>query len=237
MNPNWAGAYYLALLSANTAAGPAELLGLRFCDVFADDPETARIYIHENIKNSHRVREVPLNSDAIAAARGLIALAKSRGASHPEHYLVPFRVRTGEYDPTRHGHWPRGAWTEMCAAAGVKLRPYDLRHHALTRLAEKNPEQVVLKIAGHVSPQMLRKVYSHVRLPALRLGVDSISSVSRARPVKESSAPKKGETPEQTLFRISKLAEQLGIPAEKALQLLIEYEREQALTKAERKSK
>jgi hypothetical protein len=40
----------------------------------------------------------------------------------------------------------------MCAAAGIKLRGYDLRHHGLTKLAEKNPEQVVLKIAGHVSP-------------------------------------------------------------------------------------
>lgn len=237
MNPNWAGVYYLALLSTHTAAGPAELLGLRFCDVFVDDPDTARIYIHESVKNSHRIREVPLNSDAIAAVRGLIALAKSRGAGQPEHYLVPFQVRRGEYDPTRHGGWPRSAWTEMCAVAGIKLRPYDLRHHGLTKLAEKNPEQVVLKIGGHVSPQMLRKIYSHVRLPAMRSAVDSISSVNRARPVKESSTPKKTETPDQTLFRISKLAEQLGIPAEKALQLLIEYEREQALTKAERKSK
>jgi hypothetical protein len=103
-----------------------------------------------------------------------------------------------------------------------------LRHHALTRFAEKNPEQVVLKIAGHVSPQMLRRIYSHVRLPALRAAVDSTSSVSRARPTQESKKTDCGETPEQTLFRVARTAEQLGIPTEKAVQLLVEYERQQA---------
>ena len=96
---------------------------------------------------------------------------------------------------------------------------------------------MVLKIAGHVSPAMLRKIYAHVRLPALRSAVDSISSVNRARPVQKSPRPAKAESPEQTLFRVSKLAEQLRIPTEKAFQLLIEYEREQALTKAERKER
>jgi integrase len=226
VNPNWATAHWLALISAHTAAGPGELLGLRMRDVFVDNPETARIYIHENAKNKHRVREVPLNIDALAAAKALLELAKSRGAGQPDHYLV--RIGKGTYDPTRHGNWPKTAWMEMCAAAGIKLRPYDLRLHGLTKLAENNPEQVVLKIAGHVSPQMLRKIYSHVRLPALRAAVDSIGSVGRARPTKDSKKTGSGETPEQTLFRVVHMAEQLDIPTEKAVQLLIEYERQQA---------
>ncbi len=237
-NPRWATAYNLALLSANTAAGPGELLGLRFRDVFVNNPETARICIQEHAKNKYRVREVPLNADAVAAVQALMDIARSRGCGLPDHYLVPFRIKVNLFDPTQHGKWPTTAWREWIATAGVKnLRPYDLRHHGLTKLAEKNPEQVVLKIAGHVSPQMLRNVYAHVRLPALRSAVDSISSVSRTRPTKETTRPTTAETPEQTLFRVSKLAEQLGIPTEKAFQLLIEYEREQALTKAERKNR
>jgi len=54
-------------------------------------------------------------------------------------------------------------------------RMYDMRHHAIIRLAEKAPEQVILKIAGHVSPQMLKNVYSHVRDAAVREAIDSLS--------------------------------------------------------------
>lgn len=226
--PGWARAYNLTILSIHTAAGPGELLGLRFRDCFIENPETARIYIRENAKNKHRVREVPLNIDALAAAKNLLALAKEEaGAGLPEHYLVPFRVKRSLYDPTKQAQWPKTAFNEMCTASGVDIRPYDLRHTGLTKLAERNPEQVVLKLAGHVSPQMLRKVYAHVRLPALRSAVDSIGSVSVVRPVTK----EKEARPEQTLFRVAEMAEQLGIGGDKALQLLLEYERQQALRK------
>jgi len=228
-HPGWAVAYWLAVLSMNTAAGPGELVGLQLRDLSVENPETARIFIREDVKNKHRVREVPLNSDALTAVNALLALAKSRGAGNGDHYLVPFRCWRDHYDPTRHGFWPKTAWNEMCAAAGIKLRGYDLRHHGLTKLAEKNPEQVVLKIAGHVSPQMLRKIYAHVRLDALRGAVDSISSATRAHPAKKPADH--GETPEQTLLRVAQAADQLGIPADKALQLLVEYERQQSLNR------
>ena len=82
---------------------------------------------------------------------------------------------------------------------------------------------------------MLRKIYSHVRRPALRSAVDSISSVNRA-PTDEGIRKKQyGETPEQTLFRVAHMAEQLGIAPEKAVQLLIEYERQQVLRAQARK--
>src|SRR6266550_809121 len=235
--PSWATAYRLAMLSMNTVAGPAELLGLRLRDVSVENPETARIFISEDTKNKYRVREVPLNPDALVAAKALLDLARSRGATQPDHFLVPFRIGKSTYDPTRHGLWPKTAWTEMCTAAGIKkLRPYDLRHHGLTKLAEKNPEQVVLKIAGHVSPQMLRRIYSHVRLDALRDAVDSISSVNRAH-LQSKKTASHGDSPEQTLFRVAQMAELLGISADKALQLLVEYERQQALSRGGGKTK
>lgn len=152
------------------------MLGLKLQNVFVDNSDTARIYIREHAKNENRVREVPLNVDALDAVTALLRLAKKAGCGKPEHYLVPRRIQKGLYDPCHHADWPKTAWNEICAAAGVRIRPYDLRHTGLTKLAEKNPEQVVLKIAGHVSPQMLRKVYAHVRLPALRSAVDSIGS-------------------------------------------------------------
>src|SRR5690349_2423338 len=38
--PDWQVAYWAAMLSVNTAAGPAEIVGLRLQDVFVDDAET-----------------------------------------------------------------------------------------------------------------------------------------------------------------------------------------------------
>jgi len=56
-----------------------------------------------------------------------------------------------------------------------KLRFHDLRHHAVTELAESQAsEQTILSIAGHVSPRMLAH-YSHVRLEAKRRAVDVLS--------------------------------------------------------------
>lgn len=46
------------------------------------------------------------------------------------------------------------------------LRFHDLRHHAITELAESQAsDSTVMAIAGHVSPKMLTH-YSHVRLQA-----------------------------------------------------------------------
>lgn len=56
------------------------------------------------------------------------------------------------------------------------LRFHDLRHHAITELAESQAsDQTVMAIAGHVSPKMLAH-YSHVRLDAKRHALDAISS-------------------------------------------------------------
>ena len=65
------------------------------------------------------------------------------------------------------------------------LRFHDLRHHAITELAESEAsDQTTMSIAGHVSPKMLAH-YSHVRLEAKRKALDSLPR----RPAKE---PKDG---------------------------------------------
>ena len=55
------------------------------------------------------------------------------------------------------------------------LRFHDLRHHAITELAEsQTSDQTIMSIAGHVSAKMLAH-YSHVRLDAKRKGVSTRS--------------------------------------------------------------
>jgi integrase len=57
----------------------------------------------------------------------------------------------------------------------ARLRFHDLRHHAITRLAEaQNSDQTIMAIAGHVSEKMLRH-YSHVRLDVMRKALDGLA--------------------------------------------------------------
>jgi len=62
-------------------------------------------------------------------------------------------------------------------AAGLAgLRFHDLRHHAITELAESQvSDQTIMSIAGHVSQNMLAR-YSHVRSEARRQAVMALSA-------------------------------------------------------------
>jgi integrase len=107
---------------------------------------------------------------------------KELGATDPEHYMIPRRVAGQRHDPTKPpSRWAwRRAWrtlTRECGLAG--LRPHDLRHHAITRLAESSEasEQTIMSIAGHVSREMLEH-YSHIRQEAKRRAVESLDNVT-----------------------------------------------------------
>jgi integrase len=63
----------------------------------------------------------------------------------------------------------------------ASLRFHDLRHHAITELAEsQTSDQTISSIAGHVSPKMLAH-YSHVRLERSAATQNSLSRRSRIR--------------------------------------------------------
>ena len=86
-----------------------------------------------------------------------------------------------EVVPTRCQTSFRTAWRKLTKAAGLAgLRFHDLRHHAITELAESQvSDQTIMAIAGHVSQKMLAR-YSHVRSEARRQAVMALS----ARPTK-----------------------------------------------------
>jgi Phage integrase family len=55
------------------------------------------------------------------------------------------------------------------------FRFHDLRHQAITELAEsKASDQTIMGIAGHVSKKMLQH-YSHIRMEAKRNALDALS--------------------------------------------------------------
>jgi integrase len=78
----------------------------------------------------------------------------------------------------------RTAWRNLRTAAGLpNLRFHDLRHHAITELAESQAsDSTVMAIAGHVSSKMLQH-YSHVRLQAKRTALDALSTEEPTRSI------------------------------------------------------
>jgi integrase len=97
-NPHWEVAYCAFILSINTTAGPGELRHLRLMDIDAER-RTMRVQ-PEGAKNEGRIRVIPLNPTAWSAMEYLIERAKKLQAREPHHYLMPFRIQKGQYDPT-----------------------------------------------------------------------------------------------------------------------------------------
>jgi integrase len=176
--PEWEMAYLFAAISVNTTCGPKEVYTLRLRDV---NLEEGFLRVQpDGAKNTHRIRVIPLNPIARAAIERVLELAGKRGSKQPDHYLFPFRLRGngtwGIYDPTQRCKSCQGAWRKLVVAAGLKgLRPYDLRHTAITDLLS-NPEasiETCKSIAGHVSAQII-KTYAHINLSAKRTALDSL---------------------------------------------------------------
>ncbi|MGI9070747.1 MAG: tyrosine-type recombinase/integrase [Bryobacteraceae bacterium] len=195
--PGWDAAFYGAMIASNTTMRGCELKALRIQDV---DLVDRQININRS-KTRGGERAIPLNGAALWAFAKLLERAHVLGSTLPQHFLFPgFRYRqtkalhgTG-YDPGRPQKTWRTAWRSLCKAAGLQgLRFHDLRHTAITKLAESEaPDQTIMSIAGHLDRKMLEH-YSHIRNAAKRKAVDAIKSyipeegVSSAVPAKPPS--------------------------------------------------
>lgn len=186
-NPAWEVAYCCFVLSINTSAHWSELSHIRLRDV----DEVERTFWVNQGKNEGRRRQEPMNGTAWRAMQILLARAMRIGCELPDHYLMPFRIARGSYDPTRAATSCRSALRELLAAADVKISFYSFRHHAITKLLE-NPDisdETAEAIAGHISERM-KKRYSHTRLHVKRAAVEALERIAPRRPVE--SASKKG---------------------------------------------
>ena len=123
----------------------------------------------------------------------------------PDWHVFPHAEGYSKPDPTKPMNGWRSAWRSLtraiqCHACGQlqqpartcangkckvgisklrsplhSLRFHDLRHHAITELAESQAsERTIMAIAGHVSPKMLDH-YSHVRMQTKRQALDALS--------------------------------------------------------------
>ena len=158
-------------------------------------------------------RIIPLNDNCFAAILELRERAKLLSGSTPTEnwYLFPHgegqgpvakpRNRPGPTvsvipDPTKPMSTWRTAWRSLTKAAGLGgLRFHDLRHHAITELAESSAsDQTIMSIVGHVSQKMLDH-YSHVLLERKREAL-AVLSKNKTKPEVTSQAASQNGPPE-----------------------------------------
>jgi len=209
--PEWQLARLAATIALNTTMRACEIRGLQWCDV---DLIERTITVRRS-KTEAGDRMIPLNDDALAAIMELRERAKLLCGASPASswYVFPHgegqgptgkpRNRPGPTvsvtpDPSRPMSTWRTAWRRLTKAAGLNgLRFHDLRHHAITELAESSAsDQTIMSIAGHVSPKMLAH-YSHVRLQAKRQALDCLVKRTDARVTSQNQA-----TPSQVLENV-----------------------------------
>ena len=170
--PSWTVAHCGAVLAASTTCRGVELKGLKWKDIDLFE----KVFWVDRSKGETGRRTIPLNEDAMQALARLRERAEIFGAAEPDHYVFPWCLH-GEIDPTRHQKSWRKAWRNLTVEAGLKgFRFHDLRHTAITELAEAGTSDAALMaIAGHMSRQMLEH-YSHTRMEAKRAAVEKLSS-------------------------------------------------------------
>jgi integrase len=189
MRPEWETAYLAAILCLNTTARGCELKGLQWCDVDL----FARTLTIRKSKTAAGERVIPLTGVAVSALARLRGRAEGFGAVEPSHYIfaafVPRFKFNGKrvvdysvtgFDPKRHLKSWRTAWRTLTKKAGLPgFRFHDLRHCAITQLAENGTsDSTIMAIAGHVSRRMLER-YSHVRMEAKRTAMETLAVSTR----------------------------------------------------------
>jgi integrase len=128
-----------------------------------------------------------LNGVGVKQMRRMLDRASSLGATQPDHFIFPFRVKRNFYDPTRptSESWLKKIWKKLVDAAiqreviPFRITPHDLRHQIITKLLEAGtPENTVMAIAGHVRREMLEH-YSHTRIAAKKAALSAIMPKKR----------------------------------------------------------
>ncbi len=133
-------------------------------------------------------RLIPMNDETLEIVMRLRERAKGFNGTEPQHYVFP-ACEHGHVNPARNQTSFRTAGRRLTKAAGLAgLRFHDLRHHAITELAESQvSDQTIMAIAGHVSQKMLAR-YSHVRSKARRQAVMALSARPMGSTLKRSKS-------------------------------------------------
>jgi len=155
------------MLALNTTMRKSEIRLLRWEQV---DFEKRALVVGRSKTDAGEGRLIPLN---IVAFEALVRWASRFPNARPEHYIFPWCEHM-QIDLARPTKGWRTAWRRALKRAGFHCRFHDLRHTAITKLAESQAsDMTIMAIAGHVSKKMLER-YSHIRMTAKRKALDAI---------------------------------------------------------------
>jgi integrase len=159
----------IVVLGLSTAMRSTEIKTLRWSQVDLLD-KTLTVGKSKTEQGSGRV--IPLTQAAVAV---LVKWATRTPEARPEHFIFA-ACENHHVDPSRPITSFRTAWRNATKTAGLEgLRFHDLRHTAITKLAESQAsESTVMSIAGHVSRKMMER-YSHIRTNAKRTAVEALN--------------------------------------------------------------
>ncbi|MCA1603274.1 MAG: tyrosine-type recombinase/integrase, partial [Acidobacteria bacterium] len=171
---DWLYAYTAAVLGAYCGMRGCEIKGLQWKDIHF----MVGLLDIRRSKTPAGWRAPTLNTICSETLSQLPSKARLINAADPEHYVFPWHGREQKIDPTK----PITSWrsirhkaarndeNEVMYAALQHVRFHDLRHTAVTTMAEKGlPEQTIMAQVGHISPQMM-KTYSHVEQNRFAVG-------------------------------------------------------------------
>lgn len=184
----WSWVHGWSVISLETCASTFEVRMTRIKDINLRH-WTLRVG-PEASKNKFRNRTIPLESDAVReAVEGLMKRAVHLGCNRPEHFLLPFGsgARTADLNValpmTKFGL--KHTWNQIRVRSGFTwLRPYDMRHTAITRMAERGvPMAVIMAFAGQVSPKM-QQHYTTISMQVKRETAQEIAGKKPSLPVR-----------------------------------------------------
>lgn len=203
--PEWQNARLAALLALNTTMRSGEIRGLRWQEVDLIERTITVRRSTTKTDAGERVIPLNRDALAAILELRKRAKLLFGAEPQPEWYLFPHAEGFTRPDPTKPMSGWRTAWRNLtraiyCPACGQLQQPaevrtneeckvdirsvrsplhglrfHDLRHHAITELAESQAnDSIIREIAGHVSPKMLAH-YLHVRMDTKRKALDSLS--------------------------------------------------------------
>ncbi len=171
----WQEAYWVASITNNTSCAGCELRLLRLEDVNLS-AEVPHVRVAEGKNRFRKYRVVPLNETAFKNMHRAVNGAIKKGSRDGKHFLFPFRVKRGEWDPTRpaSASWLKKQWKKLCSAAGVSITPHNLRFQCATRMVENGvPEETIVRVFGWKN----RKMLQHYSRPRLNSALDAVRRI------------------------------------------------------------
>ncbi len=219
--PQWEITYLASVLALNTTMRGCEIKQLRWRDVdFMDRSLVIRL---SKTRAGERLIPLNANAFLALRRLRERSQALFGTDLQSNWYVFPSAEGYSRPDPTKPMSSRRSSWRSItrainCPVCGqlqdpsarccnaecgsdisqlksrtAGLRFHDLRHHAITELAESQAsDRTVMSIAGHVSQRMLAH-YSHVRVEAKRKALDALGGGGKADGYDTSDATKSSE--------------------------------------------